>query len=229
VKLGFVFLCFGALILYQAIRLETFLLKLIVLSASVSFLGVGLSYVFRSPKLFLKTRRGSLSPFSFVFFWPYHFMNFLSLAAFRFFSTKPAFHEILPGLFLGCRLFPSDQLKMANLNIQSVLDLTCEFGEVEFLRGQSAYLCIPLLDTTAPTIADLETGIKFIQSHLPEGSVYVHCALGHGRSATFVVAYLLTARISTNPDEAIKFLQSKRSGVKLHSEQMAVIKQLKYE
>src|SRR5690606_23922190 len=152
---------------------------------------------------------GTLPPLSFIFFWPYHAMNYVSLAAFRLFARKRPFHEISPGLFLGCRLFPADEAKMTNLNIRSVLDLTSEFSEAGFLRRVPSYLCIPLLDTGAPSITELNAGIQFIQSRLRQGPVYVHCALGHGRSATFIIGYLMVVGAKQNLKEAISFVQSK--------------------
>jgi protein-tyrosine phosphatase len=51
------------------------------------------------------------------------------------------------------------------------------------------------------------------------GRVYVHCAVGRGRSALVVAAVLLQRGVVKTPDEAREFLQAKRSVVRLNAEQ----------
>jgi protein-tyrosine phosphatase len=228
-KLGSIFFFAGLVILYQAFQVKNPFGTLIVANAGVSLLGVGASFLWRSPKLLLKSKSGLLTVFSWIIFWPYHFLNYFSLATFRLFSSEAVFHEIMPGLFLGCRPFRQDQTRFSSLRIASVLDLTSEFSEVVFLRQAFNYLCIPLLDTTAPTQLQLEEGVAFIERQLPLGPVYVHCALGHGRSATFIVGYLLATGIKADFDEAIRFVESKRPGVKLKPDQLLALKKFKYD
>jgi len=189
----------------------------VAFSAAFSFLLVSLAYLFSWPRLLGKKRTGHLLPSSYLLFWPYHLLNYLSLALFRLSGKAAPFNEIEPGLYLGSRLFPRDQPALSAVQVASVLDLTAEFPEVPFLRRVPGYLCIPLLDRTAPTKKELEIALRFIQDRLSQGPVYVHCALGHGRSATVVLAYLLASDKFPDLQSAITYVRTKRPGIKLHS------------
>ena len=165
-------------------------------------------------------------PSSYLLFWPYHLLNYLSLALSRFNNRAARFNEIEPGVYLGARPFSKDERVLAGLRIASALDLTAEFPEVSFLRKMPAYLCIPLLDRTAPSQPELKVAINFIRDRLAHGPVYVHCALGHGRSATVVLAYLLASGKFADQNDALKHLREKRPGIKLHPCQLQAVEQL---
>jgi hypothetical protein len=197
----------------------------VALSAALAFLGLACGYLLSWPGLLGKTRRGGLLLSSYVFFWPYHLLNYASVAVGRLLGV-PARSEILPGLYLGGRLFPWEASQLKPLGIASVLDLTCEFSEVGFLRRAPAYFCIPLLDGSAPTRAELEAGISFITERLRAGPVYVHCAMGHGRSATFVVGYLVASGKLSSLDEAMAHVRKQRPGVRLHADQLRSLQEL---
>jgi hypothetical protein len=197
---------------------------LFALSAGVASAALGMAYVFGWPGLLGKTKSGRLLGSSYLLFWPYHLMNYGSLIVFRMLRVVP-FQEVVPGLYLGGRLLPWDRVRLSLLAPLAVLDLTCEFCEVKFLRSGAAYLCLPLLDGTAPSQPALAAGVKFITEQLRRGPVYVHCAMGHGRGATFVGGYLLASRKAANVAEAVKHLKSKRPGVRLRAEQLQALKE----
>ena len=142
----------------------------------------------------------------------------------RFFrmTNREPWTKIDDAVFLGCRLRNRDESRSDNnLQIDSVLDLTSEFNEVAALR-RLPYCCIPLLDTNAPSPAQLKCGVGWIIDNAQRGNVYVHCALGHGRSATFVVAYLMTTQHQTF-DEALQIVQRLRRGIQLSKAQHRVL------
>lgn len=198
------------------------LFKFITLNTALAFGGVALGYGVLGPSIFGK-RGANLSWWSWLLFWPYFALNYLSLWLFRRASRENAADEIAPALWLGCRLWPRDEKQLPQ--IFAVLDLTAEFAEVTFLQKATHYLCVPVLDTTAPTIEELRRGVEFLQTHLNQGPVYVHCALGHGRSATFVTAYLLASGQAKTVEEALSHLRKIRPGVDLHLPQQNLIEQ----
>ena len=200
--------------------------KLVGFSAAAAFLGLAVAYACSWPGILGKKRSGHLLPSSYLLFWPYHLLNYLSLALFRMNRREARFNEVEPGVYLGARLFARDQPALAALQISSALDLTAEFAEVPFLRNMPAYFCIPLLDRTAPSLPELKAAVQFIRERLPYGPVYVHCALGHGRSATVVLAYLLASGKFANQEEALKYLRTKRPRIKLHPCQLRAVEQL---
>lgn len=109
-----------------------------------------------------------------------------------------------------------------------VLDLTSEFSEVRFLRSKSTYRSLPLLDNTAPSLEQLQDGVRWIAHHTQTGKVYVHCALGHSRSALFVAAFWLLEKKAVSATDAIDKLREIRKGVRLTKSQFFVLQQFEH-
>jgi hypothetical protein len=208
---------------YGASRTEPILVRLFGAHVALGFFGVALAQWLGQPRLLLKRADGRLSCWSWLIFWPYHLLSHLSYALYRLSPREDLFHEIQPGLFLGCRLPAHAAARLAAQRPWSVLDLTSEFSEAVAFRTAAAYLCLPLLDHTAPTVDQLHQGCAFLSARLPTGPVYVHCAVGHGRSATFVAAYLLASGGADSPEQAIAFLKARRPGVHINAAQRTVL------
>ena len=194
-------------------------LRILYAEVALAFCGVGIAYLLNKPRALLKQSDGSLSVWSWLVYWPYHLLSWLSLSAYRVVSSEPAFHEIIPGLYLGCRLRSKDTTEILQRGPLSVLDLTSEFAELPSLRNDGSYRCLPLLDHTAPTVDQLSDGIAFIDQRLRLGNVLVHCAVGHGRSAAVVAGFLVATEATRTLDEAVALLRSKRPGVQLNPAQ----------
>ena len=56
--------------------------------------------------------------------------------------------------------------------------------------------------------------------------VYVHCAEGHGRSATVVAALLLLTEQVSTVEEAISNVRQARPGVGLNRQQIALLRRV---
>jgi protein-tyrosine phosphatase len=67
--------------------------------------------------------------------------------------------------------------------------------------------------------------LDFIGKRLEAGPVYVHCAQGHGRSATFAAAWLLAAGSAKDARDAVEKLRSKRPLVRLTVGQFGALAQ----
>lgn len=227
-KYAIVFGLFGLTCAFYAVTVEVLALRVAAASFAVAFCGVGLAFGFVGPRGFMKRSDGKLHWLSYVLFGPYHALNWLSLWAFRRAAKENAWDKICDNVLLGCRLSERDVPEIKRLGIVSVLDLTSEFSEPPALR-ELCYRCIPLLDTRAPSLEQLQDGAAWIQAQSTRGPVYVHCALGHGRSATFVAAYLLRSRQAWTAEEAIEKIQRLRPRIGLHPEQTAVLRQLAAE
>lgn len=221
-KYALVFTLFGLVCAFYAVTSPPLLVRLLTASFAIAFVGVGLAYAFIGPRAFLKKSNGQLHPLSYLLFWPYHLLNALTLFAFRRSAKENPFDQIADNVYLGCLLSRNDEADIQRLGLASVLDLTCEFGETLTLRRLS-YLCIPTLDTYPPSVKQLETGARWIQEEASKGPIYVHCALGHGRSATFVAAYLLLSGKANTPEAAIEHIQKLRPRIGLHPQQIAVL------
>ena len=224
-KYAVVFILFGLTCAFYAATSQVLAVRLIAASFAIAFSGVGLAYAFVGHRAFLKKPSGQLSLLSYVLYWPYHFLNWFSLLGFRRGGKENAFDKIDENVYLGCRLGNSDKQDIEKLGIKSVLDLTCEFSEIPVLR-QLSYRCIPVLDTRAPSFESLKAGAEWIKAESAKGPVYVHCALGHGRSATFVAAYLLLSGKARTAQEAIDKIEILRPRIGLHPEQVALLEEM---
>lgn len=224
-KYAVIFIAFGLVCVFLAATASNVFFKFVAVSSSLAFCCVGFAYMFNEPKAFGKKSDGRLNFFSYLVYWPYHLLNSFSLFVFRRVARENAFDKIDNNVYLGCRLNRGDGQFISRLNIRSVLDLTCEFSETASLR-QLSCRCIPVLDTCAPTLSELRDGAAWINQQSKEGAVYVHCALGHGRSATFVAAYLLLNGKAHSAQEAINQVAALRHGIELSASQRALLEQM---
>ena len=101
----------------------------------------------------------------------------------------------------------------------SVLDLACEFAATRPLRKLAGYRSLPVLDGTAPTGEQLRSAVAWLTEAVKAGPVYVHCALGHGRSACAVIAYLLSVGSVGTVAEGVAVVRSLRPAVRLQRAQ----------
>ena len=158
-KYAVVFFAFAVVCVFAATQIASLTLQITAIWCALAFAGVGVAYAFTGPRAFGKRLDGTLPAWSRIVYAPYFALNALSLWGFRHHSRENDFDEIAPNIFLGCHLNQKDRATIERLNIQSVLDLTSEFGETACLRGLNYRLC-PLLDTKAPSFNGLKTGAQ---------------------------------------------------------------------
>ncbi len=181
----------------------------------VACLGLAVAYAGAGPGVLGKSN-GRIALWSYLAFAPFHILNHALFHAVRVLN-QPPFHQIVPNVYLGRRLTAREASAKDTPRFAAVLDLTSEFTEPAVLREAPGYRCIPLLDATAPTEAMLADGVDHMRSGLGHEPVLVHCAMGHGRSAVFVAAYLVQ-ELKLPPDEA-ESRCNQRPGVKLNPAQ----------
>ncbi|MGL6280956.1 MAG: dual specificity protein phosphatase family protein [Microcoleaceae cyanobacterium] len=182
---------------------------------AISYYLVSLAYGGIGVKIFGKQTNGKISLWAIALLLPY--LSFIKLIwQIKRLLIKPAYHQITPNIWLGRRV-NIDELPE---NIDLIIDLTCEFPEPSNLTTDKAYICHPTLDADAPEPAILQDLVKTM-SDRPDSNIYVHCALGHGRSASVVAAYLLITKQVASVEEAIAFLKNIRPRVNLNAQQQA--------
>jgi hypothetical protein len=181
-----------------------------------SFLWMAAAYAGAGPGLLLKNPLGRHSLLAWVILGPYFLLNLTTFGLFRLVSRESAYVEVAPNVLFGRRLTSREAKGQP---WAGVLDLAGEFTENRQLRLLPGYKSLPVLDATAPGDEQLKSAVDWIRSHAAKGPVYVHCALGHGRSACVVVAYLLATGEVETVEEGVRRLRSIRPGVRLHSVQ----------
>ena len=131
---------------------------------------------------------------------------------------------VAPGVLLGARPLAREvSVLLDREGVGAVLDLTCELVDSARLRKRTTYLCLPTLDGTPPSQDHLEAGVAFVEAHRTRHAVYVHCAVGRGRSVTLLAAWMLATGRAESVDEAEVFLVEKRPAVRLHETQKAAV------
>jgi hypothetical protein len=186
------------------------------LYAAFTFTLLAAAYAGAGPRLLLKRRSGHQSVWGWPLFAPYFVLNTVIFRFYRQFSREPAFAQVAPNLFFGRRLSAQEAEAARWIG---VLDLAGEFSEVRALRALPGYRSLPVLDATSPTEVQLQDAVAWLARAIESGPVYVHCALGHGRSASVVIAYLLSAGFVDTISEGAQRLRTLRSGVRLHAAQ----------
>lgn len=88
-------------------------------------------------------------------------------------------------------------------------------AELPAPRGTWRYVNPPWLDLVAPTAEQLAEAARHIESLRQHGPVLVCCALGYGRGAAAVAAWLLHSGRAGNPDTALDRVRSRHPGVAL--------------
>jgi len=199
---------------------ESLVVQVLMGTLALSFFGLAIGFGIIGPGVFLKDQcKGTLSLFSWLIFLPLHLLNLGLLFLIAKLGRERAYDEIVPGVFLGRRLGSREARPVLERGVQAVLDLTSEFAECRAFRGLTQYCCLPLLDTREPTSEQIQRGVAFMADNCGRGGVYVHCAMGHGRSATFVAAFLLRQGTCRTTAEAEEFIRQRRPRVGLHAGQ----------
>jgi len=185
-----------------------------------SWILVGCAYGFLGPGVFGKRSDGRLTCWSTTLLFPFLAMTWILWHLQRLASREKQCVEVSPGLWLGRRCL-SHELPPG---IQLVADLTCEFSEPRGIVQRCRYLCLPTLDGAAPQEDRFRELVQTIAEF--ERPVYVHCALGHGRSATVVAAVLLARGICNTADEAELAVKEVRPGIEINQAQRSLLRRM---
>ena len=188
---------------------------------AMSLVLVGSGYVGVGPAVFYKSN-GTLARSAWFVLWPCLVGHWLSHACYRR-QCRP-YDELAPGVWIGRRLTRGEATIAINQGVTSVLDLAAELDEVAAFR-RLRYRSLPILDLTAPTMEQLDEGVRFLRAESRRGIVYVHCKIGYSRTAAFAAAYLLATRRVRTADEALARLRRVRPSIVVRPEAECAIRQ----
>ncbi|MFY2559393.1 tyrosine-protein phosphatase [Corallococcus terminator] len=217
-KYSFVFGVFATLLGVLAFQLRG--LGWGLLWPALSFSLVAVAYAGAGPAVFGKRADGRMQPWALVVLLPYLLMTWATWRLARRLSRESVHDEVAPGIVIGRRLLAGELPE----GTRTVVDLTSEFIEPEGIRSVEHYVCLPILDATAPSIERLASHLESWAA-LPT-PLYIHCAQGHGRTGMVAAAVLMARGLAPDARQALAMVQKARPGVRLSAAQGAAVEAL---
>jgi len=133
--------------------------------------------------------------------------------------------QITPQIFVGPQYRRLGKCKLAQLGINSDVNMRVEFDDAAHGLAMERYCHLPTFDGEVPTLEQLNQGVAFIKQALENGGkVYIHCAQGVGRAPTLAAAYFICQGFT--PDEAVNLIKRSRPFIRISPAQLDQLKRL---
>jgi protein-tyrosine phosphatase len=166
---------------------------------------------------------GRLAWWAWVALLPYLGFTYAVWKTKRKLSQEDLYNEVAPGLWVGRRVLGDELPEGVGL----IVDTAAEFAEPSSALARAAYRSFPVLNYAAPDAEALRALVAELRDD-PRG-VYIHCAQGHGRSATVAAALVLARGLAATPAEAEAMVVRVRPKVHLEEGQKEVLVRLTVE
>jgi protein-tyrosine phosphatase len=177
---------------------------------------VAIVYLAHAPRALGKRPDGTLAWWAWLAWAPlFGYMRLMHELA-RSLTREPVANEVAAGVWVGRR----PRVHELPEGVGIVVDLCAELPELRGVVAGRAYLAIPTLDATAPTPAEIARAVDTILA--TNGAAFLHCAFGHGRSAT-VAAALLVRRGDATLDDVERKMRACRPRIGLNAHQRGAL------
>lgn len=187
---------------------------------ALSFALMGAAYLGMGPRVLGKRDDGDLGVVNALLLLPYLALVRVAWHLLRLVRRNRDFDEIWPGVLVGRRLLSAERLAQ----VDSIVDLTSEFEEPRVIREGVRYLAVPTLDQTPPTREALLYAVDHVLGW--SGTVYIHCAEGHGRAGTVAVCAAIARGEADDLDAAVAFVRGRRPGTRLTRRQRLRVREV---
>ena len=155
---------------------------------------VAIVYIAQAPRALGKRADGTLAWWAWLVWAPlFGYMRLMHELA-RSLTDEPVANEVAAGIWVGRR----PRAHELPPGIAIVVDLCAELAEAPGVADGRTYLAIPTLDATAPNPAQIARAVEAVLA--AKGPAFIHCAFGHGRSATVAAAVLVRRGDATLED-----------------------------
>ncbi|HEX4450760.1 MAG TPA: dual specificity protein phosphatase family protein [Kofleriaceae bacterium] len=188
---------------------------LLVWPATV-LLALWIVYLVEAPRALGKRADGTMAWLAWAVWGPVFLYQWISHEVVRRWSGEPVATEVAPGVWVARRP-RADELPS---EIAIVVDLCAEFPAARAVRAHPRYLAVPTLDARCPRPAELARIADTVIA--AGGPAFIHCALGHGRSAT-VAAAVMIKRGDATLDNVEAKLRALRPKIGLNARQRAAL------
>ncbi len=128
--------------------------------------------------------------------------------------------------YLGGALMFDDIERLQRQGVAAVVNLCAERQDDEqrLAEAQMVYLWLPVLDMCAPSLEQIELGMRWMQYQRQCNHViYVHCAAGVGRSAMLLACWYVY-RHGCSTTDALRHIKSKHPQISLTRRQAHQLK-----
>lgn len=175
-------------------------------------LAVAIVYLAHAPRALGKRPDGTLAWWAWLAWAPlFGYMRLLHELARRL-TDEPVANEVAAGVWVGRR----PRVHELPPGVAIVVDLCAELAEVPGVADGRTYLAIPTLDATSPVPREIARAVDAMLA--ANGAAFIHCAFGHGRSAT-VAAALLVRRGDATLEDVERKLRACRPRIGLNDHQ----------
>ena len=171
---------------------------------------LALAYGLNRATWFGKQANGRMQVLRVVIFAPYLVLTWLCWCLYVRLGSEAWSNEVAPGLWVGRRPAPTHVPDGAH-----IVDMTAEFPAHSYFQDSQNLQCLPTLDARSPGVEALRS--VALQLASMKSPVYVHCAQGHGRSATLAAVTMVLRGDERSIDGAMKSMRAARPRVHLHS------------
>jgi hypothetical protein len=188
----------------------------ILLWPAAVMLAVVVVYLARAPRALGKRPDGTIAWWAWLAWAPlFGYVRLMHELA-RSLTNEPVGSEVASGIWVGRR--PRAQELPEGTTI--VVDLCAELAESPGVATRQSYLAIPTLDATSPTPSEIVRAVDAVLA--TSGAAFIHCAFGHGRSAT-VAAAVLVRRGDATLDDVERKLRAVRPRIGLNAHQVGAL------
>jgi protein-tyrosine phosphatase len=174
-------------------------------------------YLGSAPRAFMKQPDGSLPWYAWAVWGPIFAWQWLGHELVRAFSKEPVANEVAPGVWVGRRPRASE----LRPDLEIVVDLCAELPAARGVAEDRIYVSIPTLDARSPTPEQIATAVDRVLA--ANGPALIHCAFGHGRSAT-VAAAVLVRRGDATLDTVEAMMKASRPKIGLNGNQRRALR-----
>ena len=207
-KYALVFLVASLMFMVLALAFQG--LAWMLLWPALNLVCLAYAYAANQAQILGKKPDGRLRTGAVLVYLPYFALTWLCWSAYVRLLSEAWSHEVAPGIWVGRR--PSPQHIPPNA---LVVDMTAEFPAHSKLRAPGDLMVLPTLDARSPGSAILMDYAQTLSEQTRP--IYVHCAQGHGRSATLAAVILVIRGDAISIEAALEQMSSVRPGVHLHS------------
>ncbi|PIN80481.1 hypothetical protein COV11_03930 [Candidatus Woesearchaeota archaeon CG10_big_fil_rev_8_21_14_0_10_30_7] len=133
------------------------------------------------------------------------------------------YSKITANIFIGTNMCCQGHFKKELLVKGIKADLSLEENKMDTPWGVEMFLWLPVKDHNPPSKEQVFAGVNFLKTCVKnQKKVYVHCARGHTRAPTMVIAYLVSKGM--NLEKALSFVKKKRPVIHPTKAQLSFLK-----